>query len=73
LVEVQDTGVGIRAEDQPKIFTPFFRGDNPLKEGRYGGLNLSIAKLLAELHGGRMWFISVEAQGSTFAFTLPVA
>jgi signal transduction histidine kinase len=72
VVEVQDTGVGIRAEDQPKIFTPFFRGDNPLKEGRYGGLNLSIAKQLAELHGGRMWFTSVEAEGSTFAFTLPV-
>lgn len=73
LIEVQDTGVGIRTEDQPKIFTPFFRGDNPLKEGRYGGLNLLIAKVLAELHGGRMWFTSVEGQGSTFSFALPVA
>jgi signal transduction histidine kinase len=73
LVEVQDTGVGIRAQDQPKIFTPFFRGANPLKEGRYGGLNLTIAKLVAELHGGRIEFTSVEGQGSTFAFTLPVA
>ena len=72
-VEVEDTGVGIRAEDQPKVFTPFFRGKNPLQEGRYGGLNLLIARLLAELHGGRMWFTSVEGQGSTFAFTLPVA
>jgi len=71
-VEVEDTGVGIRTEDQPKIFTPFFRGKNPLQEGRYGGLNLLIAKLLVELHGGRMWFASVEGQGSTFAFTLPV-
>ena len=73
LIEVEDTGVGIRAEDQPKIFTPFFRGDNPLKEGRYGGLNLLIAKLLVELHGGRMWFTSIEGQGSTFSFTLPAA
>jgi signal transduction histidine kinase len=72
LVEVEDTGVGIRAEDQPKIFTPFFRGKNPLQAGRYGGLNLLIAKLLAELHGGRMWFTSVEGQSSTFAFTLPL-
>jgi len=72
LVEVEDTGVGIRMEDQPRIFTPFFRGNNPLKEGRYGGLNLFIARLVAELHGGRMWFASVEGQGSTFAFTLPV-
>lgn len=71
-VEVEDTGVGIRIEDQPKIFTPFFRGLNPLKEGRYGGLNLFIAKLVTELHGGRMWFTSVEGQGSTFGFTLPL-
>ena len=70
-VDVQDTGVGIRAADQPKIFTPFFRGESPLKEGRYGGLSLAIARLLVELHGGRMWFDSVEAQGSTFSFILP--
>jgi signal transduction histidine kinase len=73
LVEVADAGVGISVEVQPKIFTPFFRGSNPLKEGRYGGLNLTIAKLVAELHGGRIGFTSVEGQGSIFAVTLPVA
>jgi signal transduction histidine kinase len=71
-VDVQDRGVGIRAVDQPKIFTPFFRGESPLKEGRYGGLNLAIAKMLVALHGGELWFESVEGQGSTFSFTLPV-
>ena len=35
------------------------------------GLSLAIARLLVELHGGRMWFDSVEAQGSTFSFILP--
>jgi signal transduction histidine kinase len=42
-------------------------------EGRYGGLNLAIAQMLVALHGGRLWFESVEGQGSTFSFTLPLA
>ena len=71
-VDVQDNGVGIRAVDQPMIGTPFFRGESPLKEGRYGGLNLAIAKMLVALHGGQLWFESVEGQGSTFSFTLPI-
>lgn len=72
LVEVHDTGVGIRADEQARVFTPFFRGESPLKEGRYGGLSLVIAKQLVELHGGRLWFISAEGQGSTFSFALPL-
>jgi signal transduction histidine kinase len=72
-VDLQDHGVGIRAVDQPQIFTPFFRGESPLREGRYGGLNLAIAQMLVALHGGRLWFESVEGQGSTFSFTLPLA
>ena len=70
---VQDTGVGIREIDQPMICTPFFRGESPLKEGRYGGLNLAITKMLVALHGGQLWFESVEGQGSTFSFNLPIA
>ncbi|HJZ45820.1 MAG TPA: HAMP domain-containing sensor histidine kinase [Roseiflexaceae bacterium] len=70
--DVCDQGVGIREVDQPKIFTPFFRGESPLKEGRYGGLNLAIARMLIALHGGQLWFESVEGQGSTFSFTLPI-
>jgi signal transduction histidine kinase len=69
--DIQDTGVGIRDVDQPSVFRPFFRGESPLKEGRYGGLSLAIARRLIALHGGRLWFTSVEAQGSTFSFTLP--
>jgi signal transduction histidine kinase len=72
-VDVQDNGVGIREVDQPMICTPFFRGESPLKEGRYGGLNLAITKMLVALHGGQLWFESVESQGSTFSFSLPIA
>ena len=71
-VDVQDNGVGIRDVDQPMICTPFFRGESPLKEGRYGGLNLAITQMLIALHGGQLWFESAEGQGSTFSFSLPI-
>lgn len=72
-VDVRDTGVGITAEAQANIFTPFFRADNPLREIVGGtGLGLSITKSLVELHGGTIWFESHEGQGTTFSFTLPL-
>jgi signal transduction histidine kinase len=73
-VDVQDTGVGIGLEAQPHIFRPFFRADNPLRDQVDGiGLGLAIAQRLVELHGGRIWFVSAEGQGSAFSFTLPIA
>jgi signal transduction histidine kinase len=71
-LDIVDTGVGIRTADQASVFRPFFRGESPLKEGRYGGLSLSIAQMLIALHGGWLSFTSVEGQGSTFSFTLPI-
>ncbi len=72
-VDVQDTGVGIKKEDLPKMFGRFFRTDNPLKEVAGGtGLGLSIAKSFIELHHGDMWVESVEGEGSTFSFSIPV-
>ncbi len=72
-VDIRDTGVGIPTESQPHIFTPFYRADNPLRDEVGGtGLGLSITRKLVELHGGRIWFVSTEGQGSTFSFTLPL-
>lgn len=72
-IDIRDTGVGITAEAQPHIFTPFYRADNPLRDEVGGtGLGLSITRKLVELHGGRIWFESDEGRGSTFSFTLPV-
>ncbi|MBA3943218.1 MAG: GAF domain-containing protein [Herpetosiphonaceae bacterium] len=72
-VDVQDTGVGITKEDLPKMFGRFFRTENPLKEVAGGtGLGLSIAKSFIELHHGVLWVESVEGEGSTFSFTLPL-
>jgi signal transduction histidine kinase len=73
-LSVSDTGVGISAKDQARIFEKFFRGDDPVVRGTKGtGLGLSIAKSIVELHDGQMWFQSEPGQGSTFSFTVPIA
>ncbi|MBX0327322.1 cell wall metabolism sensor histidine kinase WalK [Oscillochloris sp. ZM17-4] len=74
LVNVCDTGVGIPAQDLPRIFERFYKVDRARTRHVGGtGLGLAIAKHLVEGHGGRLWADSVEGRGSTFSFTLPVA
>lgn len=67
---VRDTGIGIPAEDVPRIFERFYRVDKS-RTGSGTGLGLSIAKHIVEAHGGKIWAESVEGQGSTFFFTIP--
>jgi signal transduction histidine kinase/GAF domain-containing protein len=72
-LEVEDTGVGMSPEQLQKLFQPFYRADNPLRDRSGGtGLGLSIAKSLVELHGGEMWVTSELGKGSTFSFALPL-
>ena len=74
VLQVQDTGVGIKEEDQDKLFSRFFRADTPLIQARSGtGLGLSIVRSIVELHGGQIWFDSTFGAGSTFSFSLPLA
>jgi signal transduction histidine kinase len=74
IVGVRDQGIGIAAEDLPRIWERFYRVDNT-NTRRIGGtgLGLAITKALVELHGGRIWVDSQVGKGSTFFFTLPVA
>jgi signal transduction histidine kinase len=73
VVSVADTGPGIAAADQAKIFEEFQQADSSSTRKKGGtGLGLSIAKRIIELHGGRIWVESSPGKGSTFAFTLPV-
>ncbi len=72
-VAVCDTGPGIAAADQAKIFEEFQQADSSITRKKGGtGLGLSIAKRIIEMHGGRIWVESEPGKGSTFCFTLPV-
>jgi signal transduction histidine kinase len=74
LCAVEDTGIGIRAEDMPIVFEVFRQVDSSLARRAQGsGLGLPVSRRLVELHGGRMWVESEWGSGSTFYFTLPVA
>jgi signal transduction histidine kinase len=73
-LSVMDDGVGVPAEDQPKLFDRFFRAKSAVLTGVGGaGLGLHITRSLVELHGGRIWFESAPNEGSTFHVTFSIA
>ncbi len=72
-LSVRDTGPGISAADQAKLFQEFQQADNAITKKKGGtGLGLAISKRIVEMHGGKIWVESQPGHGSTFAFTLPV-
>jgi len=72
LVEVQDSGEGIAAEDLPHIFDQFYRGEKSRSRQTGGsGLGLAIAKRVIEAHHGQIWAESQPERGARFSFILP--
>jgi signal transduction histidine kinase len=75
VIEVTDTGIGIKPEDMPRLFQEFVQLETTQAQKHEGtGLGLALSKRLVELHGGRIWAESEgERQGSTFTVLLPFA
>lgn len=73
-IAVADTGRGIPAEEQARIFEPFQRvqGDSVAGARRGAGLGLSLVKSIAELHGGSVALSSAPGRGTTVTVSLPV-
>jgi signal transduction histidine kinase len=72
-VSIRDTGIGIPTEEIPKIFDRFYRVDKARSRALGGsGLGLSIAKWIADAHGGKIEVQSESHRGSTFTVYLPV-
>ncbi|HEY6844529.1 MAG TPA: HAMP domain-containing sensor histidine kinase, partial [Thermoanaerobaculia bacterium] len=70
-IEVRDTGPGIAPEDQRRIFERFFRADRARRRVAGAGLGLSIAKWIAEIHGGSLTLQSSDQSGTSFVVVLP--
>ena len=69
---VWDTGIGISAEEQPRLFRPFSQLDSGLARKYEGtGLGLALVKRLTEMHGGSVGVVSQSGQGSRFTVSLP--
>jgi signal transduction histidine kinase len=72
IVEVRDSGIGIKPEDQPRLFEEFRQVDGSTSRGYEGiGLGLALSKRLVELQGGQIWVESVPGRGSAFRFLIP--
>jgi GAF domain-containing protein len=72
-LSVRDTGPGISAVDQAKLFQEFQQADNAITRKKGGtGLGLAISKRIVEMHGGKIWLESQVGRGSTFSFMVPV-
>jgi signal transduction histidine kinase len=73
LFSVRDYGIGISAEDQAKLFVPFFQAENTLYRNYGGtGLGLAICKGIVTAQNGKIWVESELSKGSTFYFTVPL-
>lgn len=71
IISISDTGPGIPEDERERIFERFYQVDKSRHDGT--GLGLAIARHIVLAHGGKLWVESLENEGSTFFFTLPLS
>lgn len=72
-ISVIDTGIGIKPESMPSLFSVFYQADSPYNKEYNGiGVGLALTKKLIELLHGRIWIKSKPGKGTTFSFIIPV-
>jgi two-component system phosphate regulon sensor histidine kinase PhoR len=71
LFKIKDNGIGIPAEDVPRVFERFYKTDRA-RSGGGMGLGLAITKHIIEAHEGEVWVESVEGKGSSFYISVPI-
>ncbi|MBE9586371.1 PAS domain-containing protein [Mucilaginibacter sp. JRF] len=73
-VSVTDKGIGVKKQDQARLFDRFYRADNEIMKSVAGfGIGLYIAGEIINLHNGKIWVESEEFEGATFYFSLPLS
>lgn len=73
MVSVNDEGIGVKKEDEKKLFTSFFRSDEAIRMREEGtGLGLFVSKLIVDSSGGEVGFTQKDESGALFYFTLPI-
>lgn len=71
-ISIQDSGIGIKAEDLPKIFNRFYQIDNSINRSGGSGIGLAFSREIVMNHGGNLEVESQEGAGSSFILTLPI-
>ena len=74
VISVSDTGIGMTAQEQKRLFEAFYQASGGIKGKTPGtGLGLAITRSIVEKHGGKIWMESEGTnKGSQFTFTLPI-
>lgn len=72
-ISISDTGLGMDEETAAGVFNRYYQSELNRRHGEGSGLGLHIVNQLVEAHGGRIWVTSKPGEGTTFAFTIPLA